>query len=420
VRGVEILPKYVRLFQDAISNFQRRFPGAGAIQPIHLGSEGDFDPSPLIDGILKPRREYAEKATAFYQSNPCSLHLLASHLGINERQVIIALAGRDECVVHCANCSPQRYSEMAEAGFETNTIVLDISAIVTISRLGAWKHLDKQWTFLVSRATSDLMAEWLHIAETETQPAAYSYLSDDGRLILQEISQDQLKNDHDELRAIVTEVGRLSAVKSSIALAELDPKRREQYLQLCGLGTLESISLARDENALLWTDALLVGMLAEADFGVKRIWTQMMFKILENVKRIGGATCSEITAKLAAWNYVATIWNPLDLITAGNLCDWDVSRWPLKQCIRLIGTCPLPLPNKAHLAIEFFRLLRRSTCIELKQSAVVQAVLDTLGNPTAVGWMLRRLDQFFPIDVPSAEFLKLELSYWLRPRQARV
>ena len=151
-RVVEVLPKYVRLFQDVICNFQRRFPGVGAIQQIRLGGEGHFDPSPLIEGFLKPRRQYVEEATAFYRNNPCSLHLLASHLGINEREVMIALAARDEYVLHCVDCSPQRYCEAAEAGFDTSKVVLDISAIVTISHLDAWDQLDRQWEFLVLRA----------------------------------------------------------------------------------------------------------------------------------------------------------------------------------------------------------------------------------------------------------------------------
>lgn len=46
----------------------------------------------------------------------------------------------------------------------------------------------------------------------------------------------------------------------------------------------------------------------------------------------------------------------------------------------------------------------------------MQAVLDSLGSSSAVTWMLRQLNQFFPIDFVSAEFVRLELSYWLRLR----
>jgi tetratricopeptide (TPR) repeat protein len=414
-RIVEIQSKYARLFQDAISNFQHRFPGAGTIQSIHLEHDGQFDPSPLLEG-LKARRQYAEEATTFYHNNPCSLHLLASRLGRTEREIMLGLADHDESFVRCVECTPQQYAEIAAAEIIRKKIVLDVSAIVTISQLDAWSKLNREWEYIISQGTSDLIAGWLHQTETGAQPAMYSYLSDDGRMVLQDVTQEQLDKKHDDIQTIVTEVSALSAVKSSIAVAKLDPKRRERYVQFLGLHSLESMSIAKDEDALLWTDDLFVGLLAETDFGVKRVWTQLVFKVLENEKRIDVDAYNEITAKLAAWNYITTVFNPQDVIAAGRLCDWDVQQWPLRQCIRLIGTCPLPPLDKARLAIEVLRLLRQSACIELRQSPVVQAVLDSVGDARAVQWMLRRLDRLFPIDIPSAEFLKCELSYWLRLR----
>jgi tetratricopeptide (TPR) repeat protein len=415
-RVVEIQSKYVRLFQDALSNFQNRFPDAHAIQSMHLGSGGAFDPAPLIKAV-RERGEYVEKATTVYHANLCSLHFLASRLGTNERQVMTALTATDKWFVRCVHCSPQQFSEAAKAGLGTKKVVLDTSAIITIAELDAWEHLDGQFEFLVSRNTVDLIVEWLHDLERSGgEPTTFAFATEDGRMSFQEVTAEQLRNEQDGVRDIVTRVGSLATVKSSLALAALDPKRREEYIQLFGRGTLEALCLARDEASLLWTDDLVVSLVAEADFGVKRIWTQLAFKVLEGAERVSSEAYSGITAKLAAWNYITTVWNPQDVISAGNLCDWDSNQWPLKQCLRLIGMCPLPLPAKARLAGEFFRLLRQSPCRELKQTSVVQAVLNALGHRNAVEWLLRNLGQFFPIDVASAQFLEPELVYWLRIR----
>ena len=235
-------------------------------------------------------------------------------------------------------------------------------------------------------------------------------------MILQNVTEEYLEHERNEVSNIVAKVSTLCVVKDSDSLADFDPKRRKQYVEICGLPSLGSVSIAKEEGALLWTDDLFVAVLGELDFGVKRVWTQLVFKTLEHRGRLDSNVCSEMTAKLSAWNYISTIWHVRDLIAAGNLCDWDANAWPLKQCIQLIGKCPFPLPKKARLAMEFFRLLRRSDCISLKQSPVIQSVLDAVGNSRAVEWMLQRLDSFFKIDFPSAEFLKVELLYWLRLR----
>ncbi len=415
-RVVEIQSKYIRLFQDAMSNFQNRFPGAGAIQSIHVGGEDDFDPTPIIES-LKDRREHIDQVMAIYRDNLCSLHFLASQLGINERQLMIGLTAHNDRFVRCVECSPQEFGETVAAGFTKKKFVLDLSAIVTISRLDAWDHLDRGLEYLVSRVASDTLAEWLHeLTDQEGKPAGYASLSDDGRMSFQDVTAEQLEQERDEVHRMVSNVHALCTVKDSITLAELDPARREQYVKICGLHSLQSMSIAKDEGALLWTDDYLVAVVGQMDFGFKWIWTQLAFKTLENEKQLDADTYSRLTARLAAWNYIATVWNPRDLIAAGNLCDWDAKVWPLKQCIRLIGTCALPLAGKARLAIEFFRLLRRSSCIELKQTPIVQAALDAIGNARAVQWILSRLDHFFGVDYRSAEFLKFELSYWLRLR----
>jgi len=413
---IEIQSKYLRLFRDCMSKFQHRFPGGSACQTVHFGSDENFDPAPLVES-LKERRVHVQEITSFYQERLCSLHFLAKRLRINELQVMKSLMAHDTWFLRCAEYPPKDFSEAAEAGIDSNKIVLDISAIVTISLLDAWDHLDKDKEYLISRATSDEVAEWLHeLSEERSQTTAYGSLTDDGKLFVQEVTPEELQHQRDELKNIQVHLKSLCTIKNSLAISELDPKRREIYVEGFGFHTLEAVSVAKDENALLWTDDLFVAHLAQVDYGVERTWTQLAFKVAEDEKRIDSDIYSEITAKLAAWNYVSILWYPRDVITAGNLCDWDVNGWPLKQCIQLIGKCPFPLAGKARLAIEFFRLLRRSSCAGLRQSAVVQATLDAVANTSAVEWMLQRLDHFFRIDYLTAEFLKVELLYWLRLR----
>ncbi len=415
-RIIEVQSKYTRLFQDAMSNFQHRFPGAGTIQSIHMGSGETFDPTPLIES-LKGRRNYVDEVMAFYRDNVCSLHLLAEKLGRNERQLIIGLTSHEDSFIRCVECAPPEFSAKVQAGFDATRIVLDVSAIVTISRLKAWDYLDPDLEYYVSRSTSNMIGEWLHeLADQDGQPSAHSSLADDGEIVIEDISPKHMEDERDEVRAIVAKVNEFCSVKDSIAIASLDPKRRKQYLDVCGLHSLESFCIAKDEGALLWTDDLFVAWIGELDFGIGRTWTQLVLKTAENSGRLDGNIYSEMTARLLAWNYYSTIWHAQDVIAAGNLCEWNANAWPLKQCVRWIGKCPLRLRDKAQFAMEFLRLLRRSDCIPLKQTPVIQAVLDAIGNTNAVKSMLQRLDQFFQIDFPSAEFLKAELLYWLRLR----
>ena len=47
----EVLHKYIYRFRDCLSQFQVRFPGASAIQMVHMGSGDAFDPTPIISSL---------------------------------------------------------------------------------------------------------------------------------------------------------------------------------------------------------------------------------------------------------------------------------------------------------------------------------------------------------------------------------
>lgn len=120
-----------------------------------------------------------------------------------------------------------------------------------------------------------------------------------------------------------------------------------------------------------------------------------------------------VSAKLASWGYVNILWNAQTIISAAEIADWDPHKWPFEQCIRLIASAALAVRQKAGVALGCLKLLRRSTCGEFRQSAVIQAVLNAVGNRREVAWMHDNLDAAFGIDFPSAEFLRPELKYWL-------
>ena len=176
-------------------------------------------------------------------------------------------------------------------------------------------------------------------------------------------------------------------VESSAALADLDPEKRDKYEKLVGLHNVESMSVAKDHNAVLWTDDVVVGYIGTTDFGVPTTWTQLALRCLVESGSVSIHNYNLVTAKLASWNYGSTIWNSATIIAAGMKAEWKPDAWPLSQCIALIEKPDLPLPTKVGIVVEFLTRLRRSECIELKQPAVIYAVLNALESPSAVRWI---------------------------------
>ena len=199
-------------------------------------------------------------------------------------------------------------------------------------------------------------------------------------------------------------------------MAALIPDRRTSYEQVAGFHNVESMSLAKDLNAVLWSDDHVLSVIAQADFGLKSVWTQLALRCFASAGRLSKGNFDLISAKLASWDYGVTVWNAATIIRAGAHAGWDAEKRPFRQCIALLAKSKERLPVRAQIAFETLKLLRRSTCGELRQSTVVQSILSAVGDRRAVAWMHRSLKQAFAVDFPSELFLAQELERWLASR----
>jgi len=412
----EIQSKYVRAFQDCLQNFRRWFPNTSALQQIHVGTEDNFDPSAIVDS-LKGRREHVEQCLQLYRDLPCSLYLFANRVGLNELDAIQALASHERGVVKCCQTTPDQFADAASAGFANQAIVLDLSAIVTITHCDAWPHLATDNEYLVSQLTSERIDAWLHEAQRkQTKDGGVAMLDDSDGLVVRESTEDERARRLERLQLMRDMIDQHCQRKPSPMVAAIDPEKRTLYDQALGMHNLEAIGVASECDGVLWSDDMVVGFIGQTDFGVGHVWTQLVLRRFQIGNSLTAAEYDLVTAKLASWDYTIVVWNAHTLIAAGEEAKWDTQAWPLKQCLALITKSELQGIVNARIVLEFIKLLRRSSCIELKQNAVIRAALDALGSPRAVRWMLERIDAVFTIDIPSAEFVRLVLQFWLSNR----
>ena len=412
----EIQTKYVRAFQESLQNFQRLFPDTSILQQLHLGDGDSFDPTPIIDS-LKGRQEHVEKCIEAYSSNACSIYLFAKSIGISEFDAIKSLSQQPHRTVQCCETTPQEFAQTVALGVPAEAFVLTVSAIITLTLADGWNHLNNTKRYLVSQLTSELIDSWIHNAnESLAKESGMIGLDTENRLVFHETSEEYRNLNLRELQSMRQKVDAHCTTASSMCIAELLPEKRRLYNDVIGLHNVESAGVAKTQNATLWTDDLVVGLAGTTDFGVPSMWTQLAMRCFVDTSSLSMQDFDLITAKLASWGYTNIIWTPETIIAAGIAAEWNADRWPFRECISLISLPVLQISSKIQTVIGVLQRLRRSDCIELKQGAVIQSLLDALGEPSAVRWILSRVDALFLIDIISAEFVRQELAYWLRFR----
>jgi tetratricopeptide (TPR) repeat protein len=409
----EIQTKYVRAFQDCLQHFRERFPETTFVQQVDLGSEDKFDPSPIIQS-LKDRRAHVERCVDIYKHNPVPVYLFARSVGISEMEAVVALGGACGRMVRCCETTPQEFDLAATEGAETAAVVLDLSAIITLALVDGWQHLDPSKRYLVSQATKEVVGSWVNEADDERSGRiGYAGVTETGGLAVHETTPEQRAARSAELKRIQKMIEDHSECRASPAVAAIEPVKRKAFEDVIGHHHLEAMSLAKDAGAILWSDDLVISLIAAADFGVQCVWTQLQIKRFTNAGIVSVDDFNSVSCRLVAWHYVNTIWNAETVIKSGELADWDPQKWPFKQSVKLFATLPTSLVERAGLALATIQLLRRSSCNPLRQSPIIQSILTAIGSRDVVLLMRRQLGSIFGLDVVSAAFVQPELDYWL-------
>lgn len=413
---VEVVSKYVYRLADTRDRFAERFPKSTVLLSVHVGSGDDFDPSPLV-AFAKQRSESVDHSLDYYQNNPCALHLLAERLGIDVRRVMVALAWREESQIHCVDLTMDRYDEAVEQASKAETIVLDISAIVTLSRLGLWDNLDPAKKLVVPHTTAASIRSWVAEARGQTGVNRSTlHYAGDGKIALTEQTDEERQSEIEETEAILKAVNERCETGAALSSVDIEPHRRELYEEVLGVATLDSVTLAQQLDAPLWTDARLEATVAEVDFGVTRLWTQAVLQAACDAGRLSRDPFSLANARLLEWGYVSTRWVARDLIAAGREAEWDTREVLFSRSLKVLGSPLTRIAIRRNVVIEFLKLFRNEECHELQHTAVVQAVLNAMDHTAATNWMRQRVDAIFGTDVTWADFVADQLDYWLRLR----
>lgn len=409
----EIQTKYVRAAQDTFENFTHQFPGTSVLQKVHVGNGENLDFSPLIEN-LRTWREYVETCIVAYREHPCSIYLFANRTGINEMEAIKSLASLPNGQVKCCQGLPGELDLALAEGIDSNSVVLCISAIVTLTLIDGWRYLDSSKSYFVSQLTSELIDSWiLEAIEVRPDGGGVVTLDEANHLAFRETTEDGRASQIQELKTLREAVDRYCTSASSFAMAALEPDKRKHFTKLVGLHNVEAMMLAKSHGAVCWSDDIVLGFIAKTELIVPIIWTQAALRCFVNSNCLSLADFDLVTAKLVSWNYTAIVWNARTVIAAGVEANWEPQTWPLLQCLAVVAKVSLRAPERISIVIEFLQLLRRSNCPEKKQRAMIHAILDTVGDVQAVCQILEGIYVVFGVDIPSAEYFRLALLDWL-------
>jgi len=407
----QIMPKYVRRYQDCMSEMQLRFADASTIESVSIGSsEAEIGKSlEKILESLKKRDAAITRVRAIYDEIPMSLHLFGEQFGENAYIALLSLGQEDGQTVKCSLGTPEERKQGLFALQTCLALVVDLTAIATIRMIGVENLLKaKRFKLKMTESTWNELQETL-VGDLFSGATGGTMSHHDGVTTFTEETAD------DKAKRRLRDQEFLELVKKTVEIvpvmefAALDPASREPLEKMFGQYGAESIMLASNPDSVLWTDDLIQAQIAANEFGAKRAWTQLVVEQTAQIGQITDAEKESATAALIGMEYTATSFDSSALLRAVDMSDAIPWRRPLKQFIEVFCKPNGDLQALLGIFVDFLAKLYREPHLPESRCKVATAILDALWRNVPLRLPLLRLrkasSQFFGLNpVGQAQF----------------
>jgi tetratricopeptide (TPR) repeat protein len=408
----EIKSKYVFRMHEIVENWQIRFPDQPFVQLYRVTAPHPTTGQEVPDftdlKLLADRRhERISEAENLYKTQVIPLHLLSKAAGCDPFRSLFYVASKDDLPVRCTRGQPSEQTAALEALGSCNTLVLDITAIATVSLFELADLLEKwRGKIVISQSTATELRSTLENLTSEGKSGGYFGKTDRGYFFLPS-SAESMKVEAESFRSFVDTLFGVCEIRACPQLADLDPVIREQLVHAFGQHGVESMLIARVPGHVLWTDDIAVSDIASAEFSVRRVWTQA---VLEHAAGQGLLVADDYlatTAKLLAFDYEATAFNPLVLAKAGSMSNWNPERWPLTKALeQFVNSTIQPDQVIVQAAAVIGIMYKEAPLVEARQATLIKILERLQARPNGLDEarvLISMLPTLFGINVLAAE-----------------
>jgi nucleoside phosphorylase/transcription elongation GreA/GreB family factor/predicted negative regulator of RcsB-dependent stress response len=418
IRGV--CHKYVYRFWDCANQYQVRFPGGSAVQLIHVGNEDKVDPTAIVKS-LKGRRGYIEQLDGHYRKGSLPFPTYVEMTGCDEFVAWGHLVSTATLGFRCFDGDYGGLREGMDLARSSKTIVLDLMALFVIAQLGLLRILKNATrAFVVSRGTHDRLQTILEKAGERELSGDIMGLTEGDQLALVSPAPWLHEKQAAFLSNLVGAVTDSCQVRPCPQALSLPPKQRTDLIAALGRHTLESLLLAKEDGAVLWTDDLLIGVLGRSDFQTRRVWVQAVLFALMQEGVVTQREYEEAVAKLVGWHYLGIHFNEEILVTAAELAEWQMDRWPVAAFMHYLGQPEMDAGGRLRIAAQSIRSVWRRALPDHTRRGFLSALLSGLGSVQLVRHLYQAIPGLFTVDVFSADEVQGLILMWLRLPNGRI
>lgn len=279
-RIADIQSKYVYAFQETGSQFSTLFPDNPAFYSVDT-SGGDYS---KIFAMLDRSAERGKQVMGLYQENRLPLSAIARMLSHTHIEMWAGLIGSKDTFIHASSGLENDADRESEMLTKADTIVLDLSALLTLWHLNLLEVLKRRFKrILVAQSVLDEVNDQFS-KERVSGKESNTIWKEDDHYAYQEISEEAHSRRQSFFEALRSFIETSAEVVPAMSALDMPKKEYERLESILGEGAIASILVAKEHGALLYADDLGLRQMAAQDWQVCGVWTQT---VLESMRKHG-------------------------------------------------------------------------------------------------------------------------------------
>ncbi len=412
----DVLPKVVFRIRDVWDRWQYRFPDHQEMWMVKVKSDdNEFDFSSIIE-LAQEQQRRSREAEALYASQPIPLHVFGKAVGKTDVYALGHIAATDGLILRCCLGTAEEYAEACATLGAAAEVVVDITGLTTLLMLDELEVIGKLGKgVVVTHSTVSALRQLVDQARGRLGSSGSLGANDDGPTLVLVTSEDRLAALQTLERALKFVEENCQEVGSQ-SLTALDREERTSLEDIMGASILESAVAAAAAGRVLWTDDGVAAHLARLKFGTTRIWTQGLFRYLNERGVLASDRFATVTARLLGWGYMFTGVNPQVMRVIGNQAEWRSERVPLKQTLAYLSLNEVRNEDAAFLSAALVAGCYLDSVLPETRHATLQAVGEALARRAdadkSLALLSKHLARAFGLNLPARDDAMRTFDAW--------
>jgi len=306
---IEIESKYIHAYNESLSEFENMFPEAKDLFRINIGTpktKEAFDSG--MKKILEINDTYknqVEEIEKFYKNKKINIGAFAKLIGRDTYDVWFALTNRKNLGITCCFGTSIEQKNALNILNDNIYLVIDIISLFTITILDLKEVIVDNYTnrLVVSQSTVDQIENMISERKGFFSKGYMILSRKNDTYVRYEITKEDIKKQISFLKEILTWISEKFKVMPCSEALEINSNKKRELDKIIGKSFIDTILIAKKDKYILFSDDLVLRLLAKNDFNVDGIWTQILLLKLLNLGKIEKEIYVDKTINLIECNY---------------------------------------------------------------------------------------------------------------------